>query len=241
MLLASLLLSATASAVTVDANLIEKRLSEVAPLRVQRLSQDAPPIESGFYADAAKGSTPTGLSVVQGHKAKKAVAVTIVDAPIGQMWAAINDESSKVEWTKLSYLEVFGGENCKSGRKVLQYLPVSFVSDRWWVVQQTQNQTLSDASGGRMREVRWDTIDERPTSAASESWMSSGMSLAFTTGSWLLIDLDGEHTLVEYYTWSDPGGNIPAGMASNFAAGSISDTLVKMGQLAKAGSRCPVE
>ncbi|NCG20762.1 MAG: hypothetical protein GWP91_17270 [Rhodobacterales bacterium] len=239
MLLASLLLSA--SAATVDINLVEKRLTEVAPLRAQRLSQDAPPIEPTFYVDAANGSTPSGLTVVQGHKAKKAVAVTVADASIGQMWAAINDESSKVSWTKLSYIEVFEGENCKSGRKVLQYLPVSFVTNRWWVVKQTQNQPLSDASGGRMREVRWDSIDERPTSATSQSWMSSGMSLAFTTGSWLLIDLDGEHTLVEYYTWSDPGGNIPAGMASNFAAGSLADTLVKMGELAKAGSKCPVE
>jgi hypothetical protein len=236
----ALLWSALAWGGEVDPALLHRRLEEIAPLRAQRLAKDGPVAPAEAYDKAAAGEVVTTLDSVAGHAAKKVLAVSVLDVPIGRLWAAVNDESSKVASTKLSYLEMVEGKNCENGRVVLQYLPVSLVTDRWWVVQQSMNDELQNASGGRVREVRWAGVDQRPTTETGKAWMAKGMSLAYTHGAWFLVDLDGANTLVEYYTWSDPGGRVPAGLASTFAAGSIEDTLVTMGELAKKGPNCPI-
>lgn len=71
-----------------------------------------------------------------------------------------------------------------------------------------------------------------PISMASDRWVP------FTEGGWLLADLGGGRTLVEYYAGSDPGGSIPAGLASRFAAGGIEDTIAAMAGLARKGPSC---
>ena len=235
------LLTGVAMAGSYDAAMIERRIAEVASLREMRVTTDAPAIPTEAYAQLAKGDVYTTLQSVPGHKAKKAIGAVIVDTPIARMWSAVNDEKSKVEWTKLGYLEVLEGENCQDQRLVLQYLPVAWVSDRWWVVRQTMNMPLMEASEGRVREVKWASTDERPTTATAVAWMDKGIPIAYTHGSWFMIDLDGENTLIEYYAWTDPGGSIPAGLASSFAAGGISDTFETMAQLAKKGPNCPIK
>ena len=117
-----------------DAAMLTRRLEEIAPLRTKRVATDAPPIPADVYVQAARGEVATGLLSVEGHRAKKAYGVAVLEVPIARMWSAVNDEASKVEWTRLGYLEIISGENCKQGRTVLQYLPLSLVSDRWWVV-----------------------------------------------------------------------------------------------------------
>jgi len=228
-------------AAEVDAALVQRRIAEIAPLRTLRVTEDAPEVPPDFYREAAAGDIPTQLVAVKGHAAKKALGIAVVDVPIGRMWSAVNDESSKVQWTRLSYLEVFRGTNCENGRQVLQYLPMPLVSDRWWVVEQQMNTALMTRSEGQVREVRWRSIDARPTTASATAWMDKGIPLAYTHGSWFLVDLDGAHTLIEYYTWTDPGGSVPAGLASSFAAGGISDTLRTMAELGRTGPNCPIE
>lgn len=223
-----------------DAALVKQRLDEVAPLRAQRLTTDAPTISGQMYQDALEGDIPTRLESVPGHAAKKAVGVGIFPVPIGQLWAAVNNESSKVENTRLGYLEILEGKDCETGRRVLQYLPVSLVSDRWWVVEQTANSALMGQTDNRVREVQWKSVEPRNVTETAQRWMDKGIAVAYTHGSWLLIDLNGTHTLVEYYAWTDPGGSIPAGLASSFAGGAISDTLATTAQLGAKGTSCPV-
>ena len=115
----------------IDPQVLESKLAEIAPLRSLRVTTDAPSVPQALWADVASGKVRTQLTSVEGHAAKKALGVAILDAPIGRLWAAVNDEESKVQWTKLGYLELVSGENCKDGRVVLQYLPVTLVSDRW--------------------------------------------------------------------------------------------------------------
>lgn len=235
------LLTAVAMGGAVDAAILKQRVAETAELRGKRVTTDAPPIPTEAYDKIASGEVWTTLQSVPGHKAKKAIGAVVVDVPIGRMWAAVNDETSKVDWTKLGYLELIEGSNCEDQRLVLQYLPISLVSDRWWVVRQTMNDALFQASEGRVREVKWTSTDERPTTATAVTWMDKGIPIAYTHGSWFMVDLDGQNTLIEYYTWTDPGGSIPAGLASSFAAGGISDTFETMAKLAKNGTNCPVK
>lgn len=236
-----LLTMGVALAGTVDPALVEKRMAEIEPLRSQRVAEDPPGIPEDAYAKAAAGEVVTALESVEGHKAKRALGVAVVKAPIGKMWAAVNDEQSKTANTQLGYVEILEGKNCANGRLVLQYLPIRLVTDRWWVVRQTQNPGLEQASEGRVREVQWKSTDQFTATPSAQSWMDKGMSLAFTRGTWFLVDIDGEHTLIEYTTWTDPGGSIPAGLASSFAAGGIRDTIDTMTKLANKGTHCPVQ
>ncbi|MBW2255116.1 MAG: hypothetical protein JRI25_11020 [Deltaproteobacteria bacterium] len=65
--------------------------------------------------------------------------------------------------------------------------------------------------------------------------------MAWTKGAWLLVDLDGEATWIEYQTWSDPGGKLPAKTISRMSAGGISDTLETIAELANEGPACALE
>lgn len=235
-----LLLSSFASASAGD---LQQRLDEVAPYRTYRVARGVPDIPAEAYESVAEGKVETGLVSVDGAKARKAWGVGIVDVSIERYWAAINDETGKVEHTRLDFVKLLEGDFCDRERKVFQYLPVSLASDRWWVSTITQNPEIQRQSGGKVREMRWLSHDDFDVSADPEiaQKASGGIRTGSTEGAWLLVDLGDGRTLVEYYAWSDPGGSIPAAMASRFAAGSIPNTLESMAELAKKGPRCAFE
>lgn len=236
------LLTLIASSWSIEPEVVHKRLAEIESLRVKRIDAGAPSFSSSAYDKAAKGTVATGLIAIDGHKAKKAWGVAVVDVPIGAFWAAINDDKGKVGVTRLAYAEVLSGGLCGSPRRVFQFLPVPLVTDRWWIAEMNKNAGLMTASSGRVREMVWATDGnfDLPT-PSSQEWGEKGIHVASTKGSWFLVDLDGSHTLVEYYTWSDPGGSLPAGMASSMAANGISGTMEDMANLARKGPNCKVE
>lgn len=217
----------------------EDRLQLLDSVRAQRQASSAPTIPAEAYQTAKGGKVETGLVDVPGHKARLAWGVGVVDQPIDRYWAAINDDRNKVEYTKLSHLELLGGDYCGADRKVFQYLSVSLLTDRWWVVNQRMNAGISSSTGGKVREMTWKSMSgqEHLTPTAKE-WADKGLEVGFTEGAWLLVDLGDGSTLVEYYTWSDAGGNVPARMASSFAAGGIDETIQAMGKLAAKGPSC---
>lgn len=222
---------------------IEQRLAEVAPLRAGRMVKSAPPIPAELWARVAEGKVVTNVVPVEGHASKKAYGIAVLDTPIERLWAAVNDDSSRVEYTQLSYAELLEGETCKSGRKVLQFLPLPVVADRWWIANMRTNVGLQRASKGRIRELAWkgsfDLHDLKTTTAREQ--VENGVPIEFTEGSWFLIDLDGSRTILEYYAWSDPGGSLPKGLVSSMAAKNVGDLIKSMEQLAQLGSRCPIE
>ena len=54
------------------------------------------------------------------------------------------------------------------------------------------------------------------------------MPIAWSKGAWLLVDLGNNTTLIEYHTWSDPGGSIPVGATTRFAARTVKTNLKSM-------------
>ncbi len=206
----------------------------------KRALPSAPQLPASAYERALQGAVPTGLIDVPGHKARVAWGVAVVDQPIDRYWAAVNDDRNKTSFTKLEHLELLEGEPCGAKRLTFQYLGVTMLTDRWWVVDQTHNEPLASATGGKVREMSWKSrpsyADRLPESA--KAWASNGMELPFTEGAWTLVDMGDGRTLVQYYAWSDPGGNVPARVASSFAAGGISDTIASMAALAKRGPSC---
>jgi hypothetical protein len=234
-----LVLWAALEATAVDLATLQAELAAASPHRGLRIAARPPQLPAEAYAVAASGQVATGLEEVAGHRAKQVWGVTVVDVPIDRMWAAVNDDRSKVEFTALGYLELISGEFCSAHRRVFQYLDVSLASDRWWVVDQRMNTSLAAASGGKVREVIWTSVPgEVPLQGEAAERAAQAVRVTETAGAWLLVALPGGSTLVEYHALSDPGGAVPAGLASRFAAGSLEDTFQQMANLARKGPTC---
>lgn len=205
-----------------------------------RALPSAPTLPASAYTEALAGKVPTGLVDVPDHKARVAWGLAVVDHPIDRYWAAVNDDRNKVAYTKLEHAELLDGSYCAAKRRVFQYVGVPLLSDRWWVVDLAHNGPLHEATGGAVRELSWRSLPDQAASLpdSARSWADKGMEVPFTEGAWALVDLGDGRTLVQYYVWSDPGGNVPAGLASSFAEGGVSDTIEAMARLAAKGPSC---
>ena len=225
-------------ALAASGDAIVARVEETRALRSLAHLPEMPTIDADVYRKAADGPQ-TGLVPVPGHKAKIAYGVTVLDVPIHRMVRAVNDDASKPANTKLSFVEILEGEPCGDRRLVFQFLPISMLSDRYWVVETRRNAALREQSKGSVLEMTWDSRPVSvPEGSASHAYLEQGIPIEFAKGGWWLTALDADHTLAEYWTWTDPGGYVPAGMASSFAAGGIKDTFTSMRNLAARGSTC---
>lgn len=228
-------------ALAIEPEMVVRRAADSEALRSVRLDSKAPVLDPSVIRRAANGEIVTGLVTVEGHAAKKVWGVAVFDVPIGRYWAAVNDDQSKVDVTPIDYAEILQGKLCDAPRRVFQFLPVPLMTDRWWIIDIRYNEALFARTQGRIREQSWATNGDwtLPT-ATTREWADKGMHINSTVGSWFLVDLDGSHTLVQYYTWSDAGGSIPAGMASSFAANGVDKTLKTLADLARTGTHCPI-
>ncbi len=224
-------------AAAADPASIASRLTEIDSVRSLRAAEGVPTIPTSAYLSIQSGGVETGIVSVEGHAAKKAWGVTVVDAPIDRLWAAINDDSGQVAYNKLDSSEIVSGTRCSSGRGVLQLLPVPWVTDRWWITFITENAAISSATSGRVRENTWQSNNDVAlvTTASGQAAMDAGLPIEFTKGAWFMADIDGSSTLIEYYVWTDPGGSVPAGLASRMAAGGIEDTFEAVTKFANEG------
>ena len=226
----------TASAA--DPAAIVARLAEIEEVRGLRTAVGVPAIPQSAYDSIISGGVETGLVSVEGYAAKKAWGVAVLDAPIEKLWSAINDDAGGVAYNSLISSEVVSGTACVSGRGILQLLSVPWATDRWWITFLTANSSISEATSGRVRENSWTSNNDPAlvTTSSGQATMELGIPIEFTKGAWFLADIDGSSTLVEYYVWTDPGGSVPAGLASRLAAGGIEDTLQAAARFATEGT-----
>lgn len=231
-----------AAAFAVDADALEARLAEIQPLRELRIQRSAPAVSSSDVRKAAGGTVVTGL--ISSNTGSKAYGVAVVDVGIGRFWAALNDETRHPGYTATAYSELISGRVCQSGRRVLQYLPVPMLSDRWWIGIITTNSKLMSQSGGSVREASFasSTDPTEVTSEAGQKMIANGTPLGFSKGGWFMVAVDDRHTYVEYYLHTDPGGRIPGGMASMFATKGVRQNIEAMTRYAKeAKSSCAIQ
>ena len=214
---------------------VEKTIDS--PYRELRLLDHNPTIPAAAYQSAAKGNIATGLQTVNGHAAKIGWGVAIFDIPLAHLYASINEEERHIDLTAVSYAKVLKGAPCSDGREVLMILPLPIISDRWWITHQYTNPQMRKQSNNQAAELIWKEVPNWLPPAEYQSRLEDAVQIPFTQGSWFLLALDERHTLAEYHSWVDPGGNIPAGPASEFATGSIEDTFQQMAQYAKGQSK----
>jgi hypothetical protein len=233
MILFSLLLAALAA----SPDQVEKRLVEIQPLRAVRIETGAPVMTPENIRKAAGGVILSGL------EGRKAWGVAVLNVPIGQLWAGLNDETRHPGYTPVSYSELLSGKPCESGRAVLQYLPVPMVSDRWWVGHLRSNSAIARDSGNSVRELVWrSTADPAEvTTESGKKMIAEGSPIGSSRGAWLLVAIDQFSTYVEYYSNTDPGEGIPASVSSRLAVNGVKSAIEAMQKFAKEGRPvCPV-
>lgn len=236
------IVSGLAIAVTPDE--LEATLLAAEPYRAQRVAQGPPVIPMAQMKRTAEGNVISGLIEVPGSTAGKAYTASIVDVPIATYWAAINDETRLPGWNSVAYAELLVGKPCVDGRRVLQYIDVPWVDDRWWIGVPKQNRTMLRNSGGSVRELTFasSTDPAEVTSASGQKILGIAVPIAFSRGGWFLVAVDARSTYVEYYVWTDPGPGIPASLASSLAGKSVRDNVAAIARFAKEGKpSCPLE
>lgn len=233
-------LSAVPAALANDPALWDE-LQALAPLRAMRVtdpdSGGPPALSDDEYRRVLGGELITGMEPVPGYTAKKIYGAALLEGPISRLWASVNSELQHREWTAVEYSEIVGGRACGSPREVFHYLPIPLGPDRWWITHLEINDRLLGASDGAMRELTWrDAIDpHKVKTPRGQELVAEITPLAFTRGSWFLVSLGPDRTLVEYYAWVDPGGVIPAGPASSFAMRSVAENFHAMEKFAREG------
>ena len=222
-----------------DITAIEKKLEQISEYRKHRSLDYYPTIPEAGYQQAAKGGVSTGLISVESHNIQIAYGVAIFDIKLEQLYNAVNDELKHTGMTPVDYTQIIKGAPCQHGRQVLMHMPVPLLANRWWVTTQRNNQALYSKSKGHVAELSWDGITDINSLKLSEEAkkkIDGAVYVSFNKGAWLFIKLDEEHTMAEYFSWSDPGGSIPDTLksyAASFTADSIKDTFRAMETYAK--------
>lgn len=232
-----------AAALGASPEAVEARLTEIDELRSYRIAKGAPALTSAEIRKAAQGIAVTGVVDVSSGPDKVYGAIQI-NLPIGQLWAALNDETRHPGFTAIAYSELLSGKVCQSGRHVLQFLEVPMMSDRWWIGILKDNPDIWRESGGSVRELTWrSSIDESlVTTESGKKIIAQGYPIGSTTGGWLLVAIDERSTWVEYFSQADPGGRVPSSMASSLASRGVVDTFAAIERFAKEGNPvCPVK
>jgi hypothetical protein len=230
-----LLLSSLTWAATPDE--VVARVAAVESYRQMRHEKRAPRPSLADIRKAAQGTIVTGLSGSTGW------GVAVLNVPIGQLWAGLNDETRHPGYTATGFSVIVEGRACASGRMVFQFLPIPMVDDRWWVSTLSHNGALIRDSGGSVRELYFlgHTDPALVTSPAARKLMEDAVPIGSTRGGWFLVAIDAYTTYVEYHSNSDPGAGVPASLASRLAAKGVRDTIAAMEKFAKEGNPvCPV-
>ncbi len=238
--LLAIFLNLWALAFAVPPATLDARLLEAEQLREQRLLRERWRPSAETYAAALKGELVTGIEGDEGPR--RVWVVAVLDVPLPRFWAAINDDRSKVQFTRLDYLALVEGQFCGAHRKTFQYAGGGMLSDRWYVLDQRMNTSLSAASEGRVRELMWRSVADVDALLKPEvkTWADQGLQVPFTEGAWYLIDLGDGRTLVEYSSRTDPGGWVSNGIGAAAGEATLGENLKSLERLANAGPSCPV-
>ncbi len=177
--------------------------------------------------------------VVVKNDGKIGQAVLMSDLPIETLWMAINDEDHYAEdgYIPVLHSEVVGGTSRGQDRILFQYFKRAGVG-RWWIDQVVMSDGLFVDSDATLWELRWwDLMETRDETSLPEELSQSLTDLGLSPiresrGAWLMIPIAASCTLIEYVTYSDPGGFLS--LAQWLGAGRvIRDTLEGVEKLAR--------
>ena len=203
--------------------------------KAHRKADSVPSIPTSIYREALGGDIAKGIEFVEEVKAAKGYAVAVFDIPIAQLWRAVTDKDHHANQLPVQISRTVEGQPRTHDHTIFQYLEVPLFTDRWWLVNITYNAALYTASEGKAWELVWRDRNQDAALKAKldPETLEDGMPVAWTKGAWLLVDIGKGRTLIEYHTWSDPGGSVPVGPATRLAAREVVSTLEGIARFAQ--------
>jgi hypothetical protein len=192
---------------------------------------DTPPFATQYDEASRNIGTPFA-----GRQGKAIFVVLVAEVPVELLWKAVNDESHHAldgAYLPVEHSEVIGGTARGDSRVLFQYFKQMGVG-RWWVTDVHMNAPLYERSGGGFWEVYWeDRMDRVDPSAPPMNSISGKIApIRRSRGAWLLAPLTDSCTLVEHFSWSDPGGF--AGLAQPLVAKkALRQTILGLVKLAE--------
>ena len=189
-----------------------------------------PPPVSLYGKAAKKVGRPYAM-----HKAARGFAVMVAPLPVERLWMALNDEDHHAlddGYLPVKYSEVIEGTPRGASRLLFQYYQRMGVG-RWWVSRVWMNRELYERTGGAMWEVLWeDRTDEVDPALPPMNRVSSRLRpIRQSKGAWLLVPIAPECTLIEHFSWSEPGGMAGA-LRALVIDGALRDTAVGLARMA---------
>jgi len=196
-----------------------------------RLARFQSPLPRDLYADAAR---KVGQAVAA-REGDRGFGVMFAERPIKLVWKALNDEEHHAldgPYVPVRRSEVIDGTPRGESRLLFQSFE-KFGIGRWWVSRVWLNRELFESSGGRMWEIVWeDRMAEVDRTKPPVSQVASRIrAIERSRGSWLLVPIADRCTLVEHFSWTDPGGFVGATQAL-VAKKAIRDTVEGVVRLA---------
>jgi len=166
----------------------------------------------------------------------KGMGVILAQLPVEVLWKAINDEDHhdlEGDYFPVRHSEVISGTPRGASRLLFQYYKQAGIG-RWWVTRVEMNRDLYQGSSGALWEIHWQDAmaavdpDDPPMNLVSRKISP----IKRSRGSWLLVPLTEDCTLVEFFIWSDPGGVIGI-MQPLMAKKAVRETLRGVVRLAE--------
>jgi hypothetical protein len=183
------------------ADAILGRLGQLGLERGARTASFSVPPPQRLYEKAAKKPG----EVASSRDGAKGLAVAVVSIRIEPLWKAINDEANHADggYLMVDRSEVVGGTSRGQSRQVFQSGSKMGIG-RWWVTRTRMNAELFAATQGMLWESIWDGTKQPEEPPVSDPPDLSPVKS--TQGAWLLARIDEGCTLVEHFSWSEPGG-----------------------------------
>ena len=189
---------------------LERAVRSIDVSQASREARFAAKLPNDLYGAAARR---VGHAVAA-REGNRAFGVVVVERPIAPLWKALNDEDHhalKDDYIPVRSSEVIEGTPRGESRLLLQSFQEVGVG-RWWVSQVWMNRQLYELSHGQLWELVW---EDRMAQVDRTRPKVKELAAKFTPiersrGSWLLVPLAPSCTLVEHFTWTDPGGFVGA-------------------------------
>jgi hypothetical protein len=183
-----------------------QKISAIDRSASSRIFRFSATIPDGLYRRAANKPGRPNVD----RDGRQGFGVIVAELPVELLWKAINDEDHHDmpgNYFTVESSVVVAGEPRSESRVLFQHFEQWRVG-RWWATRMTMNRELYAKSDGKLWELWWEgameevDLDEplfRDVAKRLDPIIES-------RGSWLMAPIVENCTLIEFYSWSDPGG-----------------------------------
>lgn len=199
---------------------IHARLVEIDLARAARTARFEQPVPVELHEKAIR---KPGKPFAE-RDGQRVTGVILAPVPAHKIWRAINDEEHHAEgYLPVNFSTVVEGTPRGLDRVLFQFYKRAGLG-RWWASRVLINKDIHEATEGKIWELYWQSWMDRVDREKPPISEVKLRPIETSEGAWMLVPLTETCTLVEQYSFSDPGGALGIFQAL-VATGAIRDTM----------------